>query len=118
MNRDEVRPGHLERLAYVYVRQSTAHQVVHYKESQRRQRQLVERAVELGWPHERLVVIDEDLGETASRSGRKSHPFVTPPAISTVPESSSSAFSRDPGFVLFESLIHRTPSCSATSSIR
>lgn len=71
MNRDDILPGHRGRLAYVYVRQSTAHQVLHHQESQRRQRRLVERALELGWPRERLVVVDEDLGETASRSGHR-----------------------------------------------
>jgi DNA invertase Pin-like site-specific DNA recombinase len=71
MNRDDIRPAHRQRLAYVYVRQSTAHQVIHHRESQRRQRRLVERAVELGWPRGNLVVVDEDLGETASRSGQR-----------------------------------------------
>ncbi len=57
------------RLAVVYVRQSTQRQVVKHTESQRRQRQLSVRAQTLGWPPERIVTIDEDLGESGSRSG-------------------------------------------------
>jgi DNA invertase Pin-like site-specific DNA recombinase len=71
MNVDEIRPVHRQRLAYVYIRQSTAQQVVHNRESQLRQRRLAERAIELGWPRENLVVVDEDLGESGSRSGRR-----------------------------------------------
>jgi DNA invertase Pin-like site-specific DNA recombinase len=71
MTRDDIGPAHRQRLAYVYIRQSTAHQVMHNQESQRRQRRLVERAVELGWPRESLVVVDEDLGESGSRSTRR-----------------------------------------------
>jgi DNA invertase Pin-like site-specific DNA recombinase len=71
MNGDDIRPAHRQRLAYVYIRQSTAHQVLHNRESQRRQRRLVERAMELGWSRGSLVVVDEDLGESGSRSGRR-----------------------------------------------
>lgn len=57
---------HLERAAYVYVRQSTMTQVRENRQSQRRQYQLAERARELGF-HE-VVVVDDDLGVTASGS--------------------------------------------------
>jgi excisionase family DNA binding protein len=56
----------------VYVRQSSAHQVVHHRESQRRQRDFVCRATDLGWPRERIQTIDEDQGRSGSRSGRRS----------------------------------------------
>jgi DNA invertase Pin-like site-specific DNA recombinase len=57
---------HLERLAVVYVRQSTRQQVADHGESTRLQYGLVERAVALGWPTPRVLVIDEDLGKSGS----------------------------------------------------
>jgi DNA invertase Pin-like site-specific DNA recombinase len=53
---------HQERLAYVYVRQSTTKQMHHNQESQQYQYRLQQRAEELGWPPERIKVIDSDLG--------------------------------------------------------
>ena len=62
---------HLERLAVVYVRQSTRQQVLDHGESTRLQYGLVERAVGLGWPASRVLVIDEDQGKSgASAAGR------------------------------------------------
>jgi DNA invertase Pin-like site-specific DNA recombinase len=58
----KIRPRHRDRLAVVYVRQSTAHQVVEHRESADLQYQLRGRAVELGWPEARVLVIDEDQG--------------------------------------------------------
>jgi DNA invertase Pin-like site-specific DNA recombinase len=57
---------HLERLAVVYVRQSTRQQVIDHGESTRLQYGLVERAVALGWQTSRVLVIDEDLGKSGS----------------------------------------------------
>ncbi|MQB02025.1 MAG: hypothetical protein GEU78_17480 [Actinobacteria bacterium] len=69
----KVTAAHLRRDAYVYVRQSTVMQVREHTESLQRQYELAERAVELGWPSARVVVIDEDLGrsgaETSARTG-------------------------------------------------
>ena len=56
----------MRRDAYLYVRQSSLHQVVENTESTKRQYALRQRAVALGWPFERVVVIDEDLGRSAS----------------------------------------------------
>jgi DNA invertase Pin-like site-specific DNA recombinase len=56
----------LARLAVVYVRQSTRQQVIDHGESTRLQYGLVERAVGLGWPASRVLVIDEDLGKSGS----------------------------------------------------
>src|SRR4029453_16834078 len=56
----------LERLAVVYVRQSTRQQVADHSESTRLQYGLVERAVALGWQTSRVLVIDEDLGKSGS----------------------------------------------------
>jgi DNA invertase Pin-like site-specific DNA recombinase len=58
----KVRPTHTQRAALVYVRQSTASQVEHNRESTDRQYALVGRAVDLGWQREQVTVIDEDLG--------------------------------------------------------
>jgi DNA invertase Pin-like site-specific DNA recombinase/transposase-like protein len=52
----------LRRDAYLYVRQSTVRQVFENVESTKRQYALRERAVALGWPNERVIVIDVDLG--------------------------------------------------------
>jgi DNA invertase Pin-like site-specific DNA recombinase len=56
----------LSRSAYVYLRQSSAAQVEHNRESTQRQYALVTKASSLGWPAERIVVIDEDLGLSGS----------------------------------------------------
>ena len=58
----KVSADHLRRDAYLYVRQSTLRQVFENTESTRRQYALRERAVALGWPVERVIVIDADLG--------------------------------------------------------
>ena len=57
---------HRERLAVVYVRQSTRQQVVGHQESTRLQYALVDRAVALGWEASRVVLIDDDLGKSGS----------------------------------------------------
>ncbi len=62
---------HLDRVAIVYVRQSTLQQIERHRESTRLQYALVERALELGWTKQRVVVIDEDLGRSgATAEGR------------------------------------------------
>jgi DNA invertase Pin-like site-specific DNA recombinase len=60
----KLRPWHLDRLAIVYVRQSTPQQVLDHKESTARQYALAGRAVALGWPADRVVTIDDDLGKS------------------------------------------------------
>jgi DNA invertase Pin-like site-specific DNA recombinase len=60
----KILPSHLERLAIVYVRQSTQKQVLENRESAARQYAFAERAVAFGWPRERVLVIDEDLGKS------------------------------------------------------
>src|SRR5947207_5261015 len=62
----KVSPRHRDRLAAVYVRQSTAQQVCDHQESTRLQYGLAERAAALGWAPSRVLVIDEDLGHSAS----------------------------------------------------
>ncbi|MGC8633367.1 MAG: recombinase family protein [Candidatus Limnocylindrales bacterium] len=62
---------HLARRAYLYVRQSTLRQVLEHTESTKRQYALRERAVALGWPPDRVVVIDSDLGRSGADSDRE-----------------------------------------------
>ena len=64
----KVTASHLRRDAYLYVRQSTVRQVFENTESTRRQYGLRERAVALGWPVERVHVIDSDLGKSGASS--------------------------------------------------
>lgn len=64
MTSDKIHSYHWDRLAVVYVRQSSPHQVLEHRESKERQYALVNRAVELGWPTERVLVIDEDQGQS------------------------------------------------------
>jgi len=58
----KISTSHLNRAAYVYLRQSSPAQVEHNRESTQRQYALVTKASMLGWPAEQIVVIDEDLG--------------------------------------------------------
>lgn len=62
----KVQASHLKRDAYLYVRQSTLRQVLENTESTKRQYALRQRAVALGWPLEQVVVIDNDLGQSAA----------------------------------------------------
>jgi DNA invertase Pin-like site-specific DNA recombinase len=68
----KVTAEHLARAAYLYVRQSTLRQVKDNTESSERQYALRQRAVQLCWPTEQIVVIDSDQGQSgASSSGRE-----------------------------------------------
>lgn len=62
----KINAKHLERTAYLYVRQSTVRQVFENTESTKRQYGLRQRAIALGWPQERIEVIDTDLGKSGS----------------------------------------------------
>ena len=62
----KVTTSHLKRDAYLYVRQSTVRQVIENTESTQRQYALRQRAVALGWPHDRVIVIDSDLGQSGA----------------------------------------------------
>lgn len=62
----KISASHLRRNAYLYVRQSTVRQVLENTESTQRQYALRQRAVALGWPIERVIVIDTDLGQSGA----------------------------------------------------
>lgn len=67
----KIRPDHLERRAFIYVRQSTLFQVREHTASTARQYDLVQRARDLGWAPEQITVIDQDQGRSgASTTGR------------------------------------------------
>ncbi len=59
---DLVQPRHINRLAKIYVRQSSPHQVIHNTESQRMQYALHDRALGLGWHDNDIAIVDADLG--------------------------------------------------------
>jgi DNA invertase Pin-like site-specific DNA recombinase len=63
---------HTQRAACVYIRQSTPGQVEHNRESTARQYALADRAAQLGWPKEQVVIIDEDLGLSGSTADKRS----------------------------------------------
>ncbi len=63
---DKVTAQHLQRAAYLYIRQSSLRQVLENSESTHRQYALRERAVALGWPLERIVVVDGDQGHSGA----------------------------------------------------
>jgi DNA invertase Pin-like site-specific DNA recombinase len=62
----KITPRHLERLAVVYVRQSTLQQVQRHRESTQAQYGLTDLARRMGWSQDRTLVIDEDLGQSAA----------------------------------------------------
>jgi DNA invertase Pin-like site-specific DNA recombinase len=68
---ERVSTAHRAKLAYVYVRQSSAGQVRHHQESTELQYRLVDRAGSLGWPRERITVIDDDLGKSGTSSAAR-----------------------------------------------
>src|SRR5438094_531959 len=68
----KIRDAHLDKLAIVYVRQSSAQQVLENRESTARQYALADYAKVLGWPAERVIVIDEDQGQSGTRADNRS----------------------------------------------
>ena len=67
----KIQGWHRDRLAAVYVRQSSRQQVADHSESTRLQYGLTGRAVALGWPASRVMVIDEDLGRSAANAAER-----------------------------------------------
>ncbi len=61
---DKIKPHHLERKAVLYVRQSSAHQVIHNRESRSLQYAMRDRLTGLGWSD--IEIIDDDLGISAA----------------------------------------------------
>jgi DNA invertase Pin-like site-specific DNA recombinase len=68
----KIKLSHTQRAACVYIRQSTPGQVEHNRESTARQYALADRACQLGWSREQVVLIDEDLGLSGSGTDKRS----------------------------------------------
>ncbi|MGB6946142.1 MAG: recombinase family protein [Bryobacteraceae bacterium] len=68
----KIKPTHTQRAAFVYIRQSTPGQVEHNRESTARQYALTDRACQLGWPKQQVVIVDEDLGLSGSSTDKRS----------------------------------------------
>ena len=68
----KIQPSHIQRAACVYIRQSTPSQVEHNRESTARQYALADRACQLGWSKEQVLIIDEDLGLSGSSTDKRS----------------------------------------------
>ncbi|MCZ7532668.1 MAG: recombinase family protein [Acidimicrobiia bacterium] len=62
----KVTASHLDRVAFLYVRQSTLRQVIHNTESAARQYALRQRAIALGWPTDQIITIDSDQGHSGA----------------------------------------------------
>ena len=69
---EKIADHHLQRLAIVYVRQSTQQQVLEHRESTARQYALTDRAIALGWPSVAVEIIDEDQGRSGSSAEGRS----------------------------------------------
>ena len=69
MSASKIRDLHLDRLAMVYVRQSSPQQVLENRESRERQYALAQFAQRLGWSAERVVIIDDDQGQSGKTAG-------------------------------------------------
>ena len=65
-NDSKIAPSHLNRNAYIYIRQSTEHQVRENIESQQRQYELIDIAKQYNWNQDSIIVIDDDLGRSGS----------------------------------------------------
>jgi len=68
----KIQPSHLQRAAFVYLRQSSPSQVEQNRESTARQYALAERARHLGWSPQLVVIVDEDLGLSGSSTHKRS----------------------------------------------
>jgi DNA invertase Pin-like site-specific DNA recombinase len=64
--------AHRQKLAYIYIRQSSKHQVLHHEQSTERQYALKDKAIALGWPTSKIRILDRDLGISgAQTTGRE-----------------------------------------------
>jgi len=68
----KIKETHTQRAAFIYLRQSTPAQVEHNRESTARQYALADKACQLGWSKEQVVIIDEDLGLSGSSADKRS----------------------------------------------
>jgi DNA invertase Pin-like site-specific DNA recombinase len=67
----QIQPRYHQKMAYVYLRQSTMGQVRHHQESTARQYALKDRALSLGWKSEQIRLLDADLGLSGTQSNNR-----------------------------------------------
>jgi len=67
----QIQPHHHQKMAYVYLRQSTMGQVRHHQESTARQYALKDRALSLGWQNDQIRVLDADLGLSGTQTNHR-----------------------------------------------
>ena len=67
----KVTTNHQAKMAYVYIRQSSLSQVTRHTMSTDMQYRLVERVHALGWPPDRVQVIDDDLGHSGASADQR-----------------------------------------------
>ena len=67
----QIQIHHRQKMAYVYLRQSTMAQVLHHQESTQRQYALKDRALDLGWPPDQIRVLDADLGISGTQASNR-----------------------------------------------
>jgi DNA invertase Pin-like site-specific DNA recombinase len=67
----QIQPHYLQKMAYVYLRQSTMGQVRHHQESTARQYALKDRALSLGWQSDQIRVLDADLGLSGTQTNNR-----------------------------------------------
>jgi hypothetical protein len=93
---DKILRRHQDRLAIVFVRQSTVQQVERHQESTKLQYALADRASQFGWAREQIIVIDDDLGRSgASIEGRWAFSGWSPRSASVRSVSCSASRCRD-----------------------
>lgn len=71
MMNSKIQIHHRQKMAYVYLRQSTMAQVYHHQESTQRQYALKDRALELGWALDQIRVLDADLGQSGTQMNNR-----------------------------------------------
>jgi len=67
----KIQSFHQQKMAFIYLRQSTMHQVMHNQESTNRQYALEQKALEYGWDSTRIRVLDGDLGQSGSNTSQR-----------------------------------------------
>ena len=87
----KIRPDHLDRLAFIYVRLSSLAELLQNTASPTRQYDLTQRALNLSWSRERVVVIDQDPGQSGASAADRDG-FQSPPIDLTIKRQRKGAF--------------------------
>ncbi len=68
---DKIQSFHQQKMALIYLRQSTMHQVMHNQESTNRQYALEQKALQYGWDPTRIRIMDGDLGQSGNSTAKR-----------------------------------------------